>query len=182
MHADVTSPNTLTSSLISCVMAESKSRFPTLSEEDLNLLLDDKDAKSTKWATKSALKVFHQYLKEKKADEPQTKDTLENVLKLFYAEVRKANGTSYPKSTLNSLRSGLNRHFKATRGFDIINDSEFNDANKVFGAECVDLKRQGLAKVEHKPPICEEDLKKLYESTAFGLNDPEKLQNKGFFF
>ena len=45
----------------------------------------------------------------------------------------------------------------------------------------MDLKRQGLAKVEHKPPICKEDLKKLYESTAFGLNDPEKLQNKGFF-
>ena len=82
MHADVTSPNTLTSSLISCVMAESKSRFATLSEEDLNLLLDDQDAKSTKRATKSALKVFHQYLKEKKADEPQTKDTLANVLKL----------------------------------------------------------------------------------------------------
>ena len=66
MHAEVTSPTTLTSSLISFVMAESKSRFATLSEEDLNLLLDDKDAKSTKRATKSALKVFHQYLKEKK--------------------------------------------------------------------------------------------------------------------
>ena len=45
----------------------------------------------------------------------------------------------------------------------------------------MDLKRHGLAKVEHKPPICEEDLKKLYESTAFGLNDPEKLQNKVCF-
>jgi len=48
-------------------MVESKSRFATLSEENLNLLLDDKDAKSTKTATKSALKVFHQYLKEKKS-------------------------------------------------------------------------------------------------------------------
>jgi len=84
MHAEVTSPNTLTSSLISFVITELKSRFATISE-DLNLL-DDKDAKSTKRATKSALKVFHQYLKEKKADEPQTKDTLANVLKLFYAE------------------------------------------------------------------------------------------------
>ena len=137
-------------------MAESKSRFATLSEEDLNLLLDDKDVKSTKRATKSALKVFQQYLKEKKADEPQTKDTLANMLKLFYAEARKADGTSYSKSTLSSLRFGLNRHFKATRGFDIINDTEFTDANKVFGAKCVDLKRQGLAKVEHKPPIYEE--------------------------
>ena len=103
------------------------------------------------------------------------------MLKLFYAEARKADGTSYSKSTLSSLRFGLNRYFKATRGFDIINDSEFTDANKVFGAKCVDLKRQGLAKVEHKPLICKEDLKKLYESTAFGLNDPEKLQNKVFF-
>ena len=120
-------------------------------------------------------------MEEKKADEPQTKVTLANVLKLFYAEPRKADGTSYSKSTLNSLRFGLNRHFKATRSFDIINDSEFNDANKVFGAKRADLKRQGLAKVEHKPPICEEDLKKMYESTTFGLNGPEKLQNKGVF-
>ena len=35
------------------------------------------------------MKVFHQYLKEKKADEPQTKEMLVYVLKLFYAEARK---------------------------------------------------------------------------------------------
>ena len=109
MHAEVTSPTTLTSSLISLisfVMAESKSRFATISEEDLNLLLNGKDAKSTKRATKSALKVFHQYFKEKKADEPQTKDTLANVLKLFYVEAQKADGTSYSnqKITISSIR------------------------------------------------------------------------------
>ena len=74
MHAEVTSPNTLTNSLSNTVMAES--RFATLTKEDLDLLLDDKDAKRTKRATKSALKVFHQYLKEKKACEPETKETL----------------------------------------------------------------------------------------------------------
>ena len=176
MHAEVTSPTTLTSSLISFVMAESKSRFATLSEEDLNLFLDDKDAKSIKRATKSALKVFHQYLKGKKADEPQTKDTLANMLKQFYAEARKADGT------LSSLRFGLNRHFRATRGFDIINDSEFTDANKVFGAKYVDLKRQGLVKVEHKPPICElkKTLKNCTKALPLVLKDPEKLQNRVF--
>ena len=69
-------------------MAESKSRFATLSEMDLNLLLDDKNPESTKRATKS---VFRHYLKEKKANEPQTKDTLAKVLELFYVE---ADGTS----------------------------------------------------------------------------------------
>ena len=43
MHAEVTSPNTLNSSLSNFVMAESTSRFATLSEENLDLLLDDKD-------------------------------------------------------------------------------------------------------------------------------------------
>ena len=85
------------------------------------------------------------------------------MLQLFYTEARIADDTSYPNSSVNSLRFGLNWHFKATRGFDIINDSDFTDANKVFGAKCVDLKRQGLAKVElrRKPAICEEDLEKI---------------------
>ena len=148
-------------------MAESAPRFPSVSEADLGRLVDDKDAKNTKRATKTALRVLQQYLKEKKVSEPQTKDGISNVLKLFYAEARKVDGTSYSKSTLNSLRFGLGRHFKATLGFDIINDPAFAEANKVFGAKCVELKRQGLAKVEHTPPICEEDLKKLYESDVF---------------
>jgi len=44
----------------------------------------------------------------------------------------------------------------------------------------VDLKREGLANAENKPPICEEDRKKLYEGTALGLNGPEKHQNNFF--
>ena len=43
MHAEVTSPNTLNSNLSNFVMAESTSRFATLSAENLDLLLDDKD-------------------------------------------------------------------------------------------------------------------------------------------
>ena len=46
-------------------------------------------------------------MKEQKADEPQTKETLANVLKLFYAEApRKVDDTSYSKSTLN-ICSGI---------------------------------------------------------------------------
>ena len=72
---------------------------------------------------------------------------------------------------MTSLRCGLNRHFK-TKGTDIIQDPEFAEANKVFLAKCVDLKRQGLAKVEHKPAILENDLRKLYECGVFNLGDP----------
>ena len=97
-----------------------------------------------------------QSLKEKKRWTSNERHAA-NMLKLFYAEARIADNTCCSKSILSSLRFGLNRRFKAARSFDIINDSEFTDGNK---AKCEDLKWQGLAKVEHKPPICEEkDLK-----------------------
>ena len=41
------------------------------------------------------------------------------------------------------------------KGTDIIQDPEFAEVNKVFLAKCVDLKRQGLAKIEHKTAILE---------------------------
>ncbi len=35
---------------------------------------------------------------------------------------------------------------------DIIKDPEFKEANSVFYAEIAQLKREGKAKTEHKPP------------------------------
>ena len=131
----------------------------------------------------SPLAFPHEYLQEKNLDEPHHDDkvTLANVLKRFYAEARKkSDGSPYSKSSMTSLRFGLNRHFK-TKGTDIIQDPEFAQANKVFLAKCVDLKRQGLAKVEHKPAILKKDLRKLYECGVFNLGVPRTLQNKVFF-
>lgn len=86
----MTSPNILTSSLISVVMAESKSRFATLSDEDLKFLRDDEDAKSTKKGHKVSSESFPSVFEgEKKTDETQTKDTLANVVKLFHEKLEK---------------------------------------------------------------------------------------------
>ena len=54
----------------------------------------------------------------------------------------------------------------STRGIDIMNDAEFNEANKVFTAQCVELKKDGQDKL-HKPPILDDDLIKLYKSGVF---------------
>ena len=156
-------------------------RFATVSKNELEKLLADKDAENTKKATKLAVNIFTTYLKEKKIKEPDDKESLAAVLKLFYIEARKEDGTAYSKSTLNSFRFGLNRHYLSTHDINIINDPAFNETNKVFGAKCVELKRQGLAKVEHKQPICQEDLQKLYECGIFDISNPVTLQNKIFF-
>ena len=159
-------------------------RFASISENELCRLIEEKDSENTKRATMASVKVFNEYLQEKNLDEPHHDDkvTLANVLKRFYAEARKkSDGSMYSKSSMTSLRFGLNRHLK-TKGTDIIQDPEFAEANKVFLAKCVDLKRQGLAKVEHKPAILENDLRKLYECGVFNLGEPARtLQNKVFF-
>ena len=117
-------------------------RFASVSEDELCRLIEDKDSKNTKRATKASVKVFNEYLQEKNLDEPyhDNKVTLANVLKRFYAKARKkSDGSPYLKSSMTSLRFGLNRHFK-TKETDIIQDPEFAEANKVFVAKCVDLK------------------------------------------
>jgi len=53
----------------------------------------------------------------------------------------------------------------------------------IFQAVSVDLKRKGLAKVDHYPDISDEDLKKLFsgDSPVFDTNTPCGLQQKVWF-
>ncbi len=50
-------------------------------------------------------------------------------------KLEKKDGSSYSLGSLKTLRFALNWHFKAVQSFDIINDAEFPDANKVFAAK-----------------------------------------------
>ena len=59
---------------------------------------------------------------------------------MFHIEAGKEDRSAYSKSSLNSIRFGLNRHFLSTRDINIINDPAFHEANKVFSAKCVEFK------------------------------------------
>ncbi|XP_078364213.1 uncharacterized protein KIAA1958-like [Oculina patagonica] len=158
-------------------------RFPNLSESDLKFLIDQKSSENTKKATKVSHSVLREYLKERGIEEEplvSTKKELAVVLRKFYAEVRKKNGELYSKSSLVGIRCGLQRYF-STYKMDIIKDPEFSEANAVYQAEISEIKREGKAQTQHKPPINKEDIKKLYESGLFSLTQPDTLQNKVFF-
>ena len=153
-------------------------RFSNFSEDEIQKLLENKDADNTKRTYKVAKEVFYEYLNEKGIPEPTEKSELSQVLKKFYVEARKKDGSSYSMGSLRTIRFGLKRYLKTVTGFDIINDEGFNEANEVYSAKCVQLKKEGLAKVQHKPPIANADLKKLYESAVL---NPKTLLNKVFF-
>ena len=161
--------------------SSSKERFAELGEDEIQQLLDEKDSKNTKRSTKVSKAIFEAYVKEKNIQLPQNSEDLAVILKHFYAEVRKVDGSQYTKNSLCSIRFGLNRYYKSLFGADIIKDSVFGEANKVYQAQCTALKKRGLAKTEHKPPIADHDIKKLYESGVFNTDTPATLQNKVFF-
>jgi hypothetical protein len=92
--------------------------------------------------------------------ETLSKPDLDNLLSKFYTEARQENGNLYKKSSLFSLRHGLNRYLSNTSSIDIIHDADFKSSNRTFNATMKDLKRNGLGSVNHYPPIEEEDLKK----------------------
>lgn len=157
------------------------SRFKSLAEEEISELLNDKDSKSTQKSTKACRLVFEAFLQEKGIQSPCTAKELATVLPSFYVEVRKKDGQLYTKSTLTALRFGLCRHFKQALNIDILKDKVFKEANQVYEERCEELIKKGLGKTEHKPPIGDEDLKKLYHSGFFSVANPAMLQNKVFF-
>lgn len=163
---------------------DTQPRFGDSSEEEIQRLLEDKSTNNTKKATKTAVKIFRDYLREKGLDtgfEDFEKSVLNNVLKRFYVEARKRDGDFYKKSALSSIRFALGRHMQATRNIDIINDREFRLSAEVFRAQVVELVRRGKGAIEHFPDVTPEDLKKLYFSDVMNINSPEGLLRKVFF-
>ena len=101
----------------------------------------------------------------------------------LYVEAQRRNKEAYTKSSLTAIRFGFCHHSKKSRpDIGIVNGKEFKEANRAFKAKTVQLRRQGKVKVEHKPPIAQEDLKKLYTSLAFDVCTLTGLLNKVFFF
>lgn len=64
---------------------------------------------------------------------------------------------------------------------DIIEDADFRQSSEVFTAQCVHLKKMGLAKVQHKQEINQSDMSLLYSSGVLSTSSPKSLQRKVFF-
>ena len=108
-------------------------------------------------------------------------DALASILRQFYAEVRKVDGTTYSRSALTNIRASLQRHLSApphNRTFNILRDAAFGPANQVIQGQIKQLRVSGRDISHHKEAIAGEDLVKLYGS--FDCDTATGLQNKVF--
>ena len=79
------------------------------------------------------------------------------------------------------MRFGLCRHFSPELDIDIVKDPAFKKASDVFNAVTVQLKREGLGKVDHTLSLEPDELKHIYNSTVMNVNTPVGLLNKVWF-
>ncbi len=106
-----------------------------------------RQAKKTRLATKGHLRLLEEYFKEKSMPKlDDISDTeLPRALYSFYTNVRKEDGDMYKLASIKCIRASLNRHIKEKRGIDIIQDPRFIQANEMFRAVTVEMKKQGKA-------------------------------------
>ena len=96
--------------------------------------------------------MFFVHLRQTEGDvdyETMSKNVVNQTLRELYMSTRKQNGELYTRSALTSIRVGLHRHIQLTSGYDIglVGDPDFAEANKLFQAYKVELKRRSKGQV-----------------------------------
>ena len=110
---------------------------------------------------------MREYLKEKGMHtefESMSKNELDSVLSSFYVEARTKTGELYKKTSLDSIKYGLNRFLKQksqTGTFDLLTDAAFDQSNEAYKTALREIKAAGKAEIAHYPPIPEADMEKL---------------------
>ena len=106
---------------------------------------------------------------------------MDSRLRCFYAEVRSASGELHKRTSLFSIRNGINRHLSKTSSINITKDAEFDASNDMFLSMCKYTVREGKGSVVHRDSIEHSDIEKLYTSMVFSVHTPTDLLNKVWF-
>ena len=157
--------------------------FVLLTDEEMDELLDSVDSKNTKNVERYARNKLERFCSLVGMDfeslhQLPTRE-LDNLLSLFFCSLRKDDGTLYKKKSLQSIKFGIWKMFMA-KEIDISSSKEFHKFNNMYKAVLKQVKTDGKGTVKHKPPVNNNDMRKIRES---GLVDPESpigLQNKVF--
>ena len=137
--------------------------FGSTTKEEKAKLMEERNAKNTNKATKSAVRALISYLIEKEllALCGVSSDNLPELLLNFYTHMRAIKNELYNIQTLKCMRSNLNRYLKESRNIDICTDKRFIKTNEMFKAIKVRSKLAGKGVRGLTVPIDDIDVKKI---------------------
>ena len=162
-------------------------RFYSKSNDDIASILERRNAKNTKQATKSNIKTFHDYLVEKQFPKLEDIDMndLPKILENFYPNLRRVDGEDYKLQSIKCIRAGINRWTKSNRNTDIIGDVRFTKANEIFKGVSKIARENGKGTTKSTPVIAQEDLERIpnyFLHDVLNNPDPKKLQRCVLFY
>ena len=138
-------------------------RFVSTSEDDISSLEEKSKNQNTKKSTTTWVNVYRAWatslniLPELSLFTPFD---LNNILRKFYAEIRKENGKEYEPDCLRVMQAALNRHLlDCNYPKSIMKDPEFKSSRDVLEGKARKLREQGMGKkpnatVEHRQTWC----------------------------
>ena len=90
----------------------SSARFATLSEDDLQNIIESKDFKQTKSVIEHSVNILKAYCESKniaftEVESSYTDKELCALLQVFYAEARTQTGNLYAKKSMQTMRYGI---------------------------------------------------------------------------
>ena len=162
-------------------------RFVKTTEEDRDAILKNVVPGNTARNTKYAVKLFKSWLADNYQDddfEQLTDENLNQLLTIFYAEVRSEKGERLSPSTMNTIRCGIIRHLEAPpfkRNISLHNNPLYASSNKMFFSVIKKIKEEGGDMTKHYPSIEDKDLQRILSHDAFDLENPKDLMLKVFF-
>ena len=139
-------------------------------------LISNKYSKNTKRNVNAAVQLLKDFSKTKSMNTPieeLTCEEMDDLLKQFYASVRKNDGELLKKSSLQGIYYGIKHYLRETKKWDL-DDIVFNKSKEMFQCLLKDLKAKGKGKTDHYPLICKQELHTIISNLS--TENPVELQ------
>ena len=110
-------------------------------------------------------------------------DELDEVLQLFYAQVKKANGQDYEPDSLRTMLAGLDRYLRDMgKSFSILCDKKFKTSRQILNGKAIELREQGKGKKPRKADaLTQDDEERLWQAGVLGTDTPKTLNYTIFY-
>ncbi|XP_028407312.1 uncharacterized protein KIAA1958-like [Dendronephthya gigantea] len=173
------------SKLVSDENEPDTTRFPNLSENDIEEIKNANVKINTERSTKTWLNVWSNWCSARGITQPIelfSYEQLDKHLSKFYAEVKKVNGADYETESLRVMQAAIDRYLRDKNyGESIISSKPFHQSIKTLNAKAASLRQQGMGKRPNKAEALNQSEKEtLWENGSLGDHSPVALTNANF--